>query len=67
MTSHNGRGGRRHAHHAFTEQDVAMLPSILKSLRTNAINIEIMCAVVRMRELLAFKHANRLGTRTRPR
>lgn len=39
--------------HAFTEQGVAMLSSVLKSTHAIAVNIEIMRAFVRMRELLA--------------
>jgi hypothetical protein len=38
---------------AFTEQGVAMLSSVLNSQRAIAVNIEIMRAFVRMRELLA--------------
>ncbi|HKQ83300.1 MAG TPA: ORF6N domain-containing protein [Steroidobacteraceae bacterium] len=52
VTSNDGRGGRRYAPYAFTEQGVAMLSSILKSPRAIATNIEIMRAFVRMRELL---------------
>ena len=46
-------GGRRYAPYAFTEQGVAMLSSVLNSPRAIAVNIEIMRAFVRMRELLA--------------
>jgi hypothetical protein len=53
VTSNVGRGGRRFAPYAFTEQGVAMLSSVLKSKRAIAVNIEIMRAFVRMRELLA--------------
>jgi hypothetical protein len=49
----DGRGGRRYAPYAFTEQGVAMLSSVLNSTRAIAVNIEIMRAFVRMRELLA--------------
>lgn len=38
---------------AFTEQGVAMLSSVLRSDRAVAVNIEIMRAFVRMRQLLA--------------
>jgi hypothetical protein len=48
-----GRGGRRYAPYAFTEQGVAMLSSVLTSERAIAVNIEIMRTFVRMRELLA--------------
>lgn len=46
-----GRGGRRTAPYAFTEQGVAMLSSVLNSPRAIAINIEIMRTFVRVREL----------------
>lgn len=45
-------GGRRYPPYAFTEQGVAMLSSVLSSDRAIAVNIEIMRAFVRMRELL---------------
>jgi len=45
----NGRGGRRYAPYAFTEQGVAMLSSVLRSRRAVLVNIEIM----RARRLLA--------------
>jgi hypothetical protein len=46
-------GGRRYAPFAFTEQGVAMLSSVLKSPRAVAVNIDIMRAFVRLRQLLA--------------
>jgi DNA-binding PadR family transcriptional regulator len=46
-----GRGGRRTAPYAFTEQGVAMLSSVLTSERAVAVNIEIMRTFVRVREL----------------
>ena len=42
MTSNTGRGGRRTAPYAFTEQGVAMLSSVLNSPRAIVVNIEIM-------------------------
>ncbi len=45
-------GGRRHAPYAFTEQGVAMLSSVLRSPRAVAVNIEIMRAFVRLRQML---------------
>jgi hypothetical protein len=39
--------------HAFTEQGVAMLSSVLKSKRAVQVNIEIMRAFVRLRKMLA--------------
>lgn len=59
VTSNDGRGGRRYAPHAFTEQGVAMLSSVLNSPRAIAVNIEIMRAFVRMREL--FDSSKELG------
>lgn len=53
VTSNPERGGRRYAPHAFTEQGVAMLSSVLNSPRAIAVNIEIMRAFVRMRDLLS--------------
>jgi hypothetical protein len=46
-------GGRRYLPYAFTEQGVAMLSSVLRSPRAVRVNIEIMRAFVRLRELLA--------------
>ncbi len=47
-----GRGGRRHAPYALTEQGVAMLSSVLRSPRAIEVNIEIMRTFVRLRRLL---------------
>lgn len=47
-----GRGGRRTAPYAFTEQGVAMLSSVLKSRKAAKVNVEIMRAFVRLRELV---------------
>jgi len=52
VTSKSGRGGRRYAAYAFTEQGVAMLSSVLNSDRAIAVNIEIMRSFVRIRRLL---------------
>ncbi len=47
-------GGMRRARpYAFTEQGVAMLSSVLNSERAVKVNIEIMRAFVRLREMLA--------------
>ena len=46
-------GGRRFAPYAFTEQGVAMLSSVLRSPRAVQVNIAIMRAFVKLRELLA--------------
>lgn len=48
-TSKQGRGGRRTLLHAFTEQGVAMLSSVLRSERAVQVNIAIMRAFVRRR------------------
>ena len=46
-------GGHRFLPYAFTEQGVAMLSSVLKSKRAVQVNIEIMRAFVKLREMLA--------------
>ncbi|MBI4489472.1 MAG: ORF6N domain-containing protein [Deltaproteobacteria bacterium] len=46
-------GLRRAAPYAFTEQGVAMLSSVLNSKRAVQVNIEIMRAFVRLRELMS--------------
>ncbi|SPE21332.1 conserved hypothetical protein [Burkholderiales bacterium] len=53
VTSSLGHGGRRTAPYAFTEQGVAMLSSVLGSERAIAVNIEVMRAFVRLRDLLS--------------
>jgi ORF6N domain len=45
-------GGRRTPPYAFTEQGVAMLSSVLRSPRAVQVNIEIMRAFVRLRQML---------------
>ena len=45
-------GGSRVPPHAFTEQGVAMLSSVLKGKRAVGVNIEIMRAFVKLRSLL---------------
>jgi hypothetical protein len=52
VTSKADRGGRRYAPYAFTEQGVAMLSSVLGSAQAIAVNIEIMRAFVRLREVI---------------
>lgn len=49
----NSRGGRRYAPYAFTEQGVAMLSSVLRSDQAVRVNVEIMRAFVRLREILS--------------
>lgn len=53
VISSAGHGGRRTAPYAFTEQGVAMLSSVLRSERAVLVNIEIMRAFVRLRQILA--------------
>jgi hypothetical protein len=50
--SSSSHGGRRHRPYAFTEQGVAMLSSVLKSDRAVQVNIAIMRAFVKLREIL---------------
>jgi hypothetical protein len=51
MSSRKHRG-RRYRPYAFTEQGVAMLSSVLRSPRAVQVNIAIMRAFVRLREML---------------
>ena len=53
VTSKEGRGGRRYLHYAFTEQGVAMLSSVLNSDRAIQVNIVIMRAFVKLKQVLA--------------
>ena len=48
-----GRGGRRTPPYAFTEQGVAMLSSVLNSPRAIQVNIAIIRAFVKLREILS--------------
>ncbi|MBN1189276.1 MAG: ORF6N domain-containing protein [Dehalococcoidales bacterium] len=50
-------GGRRYPPFAFTEQGVAMLSGVLRSPRAIQVNIEIMRAFIRLRQMLA-SHAD---------
>ncbi len=52
VISSSSHGGRRFAPYAFTEQGVAMLSSVLGSAQAIAVNIEIMRAFVRLREVI---------------
>jgi len=45
-------GGRRYLPRAFTEQGVAMLSSVLRSEQAALVNVEIMRAFVRLRQML---------------
>ncbi len=53
VISKKGRGGRTKLPHAFTEQGIAMLSSVLKSKRAVQVNIQIMRTFTKLRELLA--------------
>ena len=52
-TSKIGRGGRRYPPMVFTEQGVAMLSSVLRSPRAIQVNVGIVRAFVKLREMLA--------------
>ncbi len=53
VTLDSGRGRyRKYLPYAFTEQGVAMLPSVLRSQRAVRVNIEIMRAFVQLRRML---------------
>ena len=52
MTSNTGRGGRRYLPYVFTEQGVAMLSGVLSSDRAIEVNISIMRAFVKLRQML---------------
>jgi hypothetical protein len=62
VTSKGGRGGRRNAPYAFTEQGVAMLSSVLRSALAIRVNLQIMRAFVTLRRVLESRGdlANRL-------
>ena len=51
-TSKSDRMGLRHKPMAFTEQGVAMLSSVLKSKRAIQVNIQIMRAFTKLRQML---------------
>jgi hypothetical protein len=54
--SNKGRGGRRKVPYVFTEQGVAMLSSVLNSKRAIQVNIEIMRAFAKIREMILSYH-----------
>jgi hypothetical protein len=56
-------GMRRAIPYAFTEQEVAMLSSVLRSQRAIRVNIEIMRAFVRLRRILAAPRPTRTQAR----
>ena len=53
MSNPAAKMGLRRSPYAFTEQGVAMLSSVLKSKRAVQVNIAIMRAFVRIRQMLA--------------
>lgn len=64
VISNSTKMGLRWHPYAFTEQGVAMLSSVLRSPQAVTVNIEIMRAFIRMRELLSSQKtfANELDT-----
>ena len=63
IVTSKGRGGRRTAPYAFTEHGVAMLSSVLRSERAVEINIQVIRAFVKLRQLIVSNSelANRLN------
>ena len=60
LRSHFGTsswGGLRYRPYAFTEQGVAMLSSVLRSKKAVQVNIDIMRAFVRLRQMVAENEA----------
>lgn len=54
MTSNSGdKMGLRYRPYAFTQEGVAMLSSVLRSKRAIQVNIQIMRAFVKLRQVLA--------------
>lgn len=53
VTSSFSYGGRRKPIFAFTEQGIAMLSSVLRSERAILVNIQIMRAFTKLRQMLA--------------
>jgi phage regulator Rha-like protein len=51
-TSKVGRGGRRYLPYAFTQEGVAMLSGVLNSPRAIQVNILIMRAFIKLREMV---------------
>jgi phage regulator Rha-like protein len=52
-TSNHGHGGRRYLPYVFSEHGVAMLSSVLNSKRAVQMNIAIIRAFIKLREVLA--------------
>lgn len=53
VTSSSKHRGAIYVPYAFTEQGVAMLSSVLKGRRAASVNVEIMRAFVRLRQMIA--------------
>jgi phage regulator Rha-like protein len=53
VTTSFGHGGRRYRPYVFTEQGVAMLSTVLNSEMAIEVNIQIMRAFVKLREMIA--------------
>jgi hypothetical protein len=51
-TSKRGRGGRRYLPYVFTEQGVAMLSGVLNSDQAIEVNVAIIRAFIRLRQML---------------
>ena len=51
-TSNEGRGGRRYLPYVFTQEGVAMLSSVLSSPRAVQVNIAVMRAFIRLRQMV---------------
>jgi hypothetical protein len=66
VTSNADRIGLRYSPMAFTEHGILMLSSVLNSTRAVQVNIEIMRAFVKLRQMLSYKSAfaNGVGVRT---
>lgn len=52
IVTSKGRGGRRTAPYAFTEPDVAMLSSVLRSKQAVEVNIHIVRTFIRLRQII---------------
>src|SRR6202012_653136 len=50
-TSNSGRGGRRYPRYVFTQEGVAILSSVLRSPCAIQVNIAIMRAFIRLRQM----------------
>ncbi len=51
-TSKVGKGGRRYSPYVFTQEGISMLSGVLKSERAIKVNVAIMRAFVKLRDLL---------------